>query len=208
MFGSDLSEILIQRSPKRRFKVQGSIDQRNRLVDRSSRLAVSTLGFDCYATTPFDFFSALYFLKARRLFCFLRLCEFFRASCFMLILLVCRDKPAGCAADGNSASRRVRHPRGLESCVAVLSNSDTFSFRLLEGVASTRPRVHACRRFLARHCVTKIKRFACVSNPVQPEWFRIPASQMLCVPCSAATVRLSIVFNASHSHMPGFRRNA
>ena len=97
---------------------------------------------------------------------------------------------------------------GLESCVAILPNSDTFSFRLLEGVASTRPRVHGCRRFLAGHCVTKINRFACVSNPVQPEWFRIPASQMLCVPCSAATVRLSIVFNASHSHMPGFRRNA
>src|SRR5437016_287690 len=89
----------------------GSIVQRNRLVDRSLRLAVSTLVFDCYATTPFDFFSALYFFKARRLFCFLRLCEFFRASCFMLILLVCRDKPAGCVADGSSAARRVRHPR-------------------------------------------------------------------------------------------------
>jgi hypothetical protein len=208
VFESDQSEILIQRLPKRRFKVQGSIDQRNRLVDRSSRLAVSTLGFDCYATTPFDFFSALYFLKARRLFCFLRLCEFFRASCFMLILLVCRDKPAGCAADGNSASRRVRHPRGLESCVAVLSNSDTFSFRLLEGVcvnATASSRLPAVSRPPLRDknktvCLCLRSRTA----RVVPD----SASQMLCVPCSAATVRLSIVFNASHSHMPGFRRNA
>jgi hypothetical protein len=55
-----------------------------------------SLVFDFHATTPFDFLSAMYFLKARRLFCRLRLCEFFRASCFMLILLVRRDKPAGC----------------------------------------------------------------------------------------------------------------
>src|SRR5262249_34832332 len=33
---------------------------------------------------PFDFFSAIYFLIARRLFCLLRRCQFFRASCFML----------------------------------------------------------------------------------------------------------------------------
>jgi hypothetical protein len=69
------------------------------------------LVFDCHATTPFDFFSATYFFKARRLFCLLRLREFFRASCFMLILLVRRDKPGGLFADGSSARRRVRHPR-------------------------------------------------------------------------------------------------
>ena len=40
---------------------------------------------------PFDFFPAMYFLISRRLFCFLRRCQFFRASCFMLILLVRRD---------------------------------------------------------------------------------------------------------------------
>jgi hypothetical protein len=53
-------------------------------------------GFDFYAAVPFDFFSAMYFFMARRFFCLLRLCKFFRASCFMLILLVRRDKPAGC----------------------------------------------------------------------------------------------------------------
>jgi hypothetical protein len=47
-----------------------------------------SLIFDYHPATPFDFFSALYFFKARRRFCLLRLCEFFRASCFMLILLV------------------------------------------------------------------------------------------------------------------------
>jgi hypothetical protein len=39
----------------------------------------------------------MYFFKARRRFCLRRLYEFFRASCFMLILLVRRDKPAGYA---------------------------------------------------------------------------------------------------------------
>ncbi len=58
--------------------------------DRLSRI------FDFHATTAFDFFSAMYFFIARRLFCLLRLYEFFRASCFMLIPLVRRDKPAGC----------------------------------------------------------------------------------------------------------------
>jgi hypothetical protein len=48
-----------------------------------------------YATTPFDFFSAMYFLIARRLLFLLRFRQFFRASCFMPILLVRRDKPAG-----------------------------------------------------------------------------------------------------------------
>jgi hypothetical protein len=70
----------------------------------SSSMAWSTdvpsLVLDFYATTPFDFFSATYFLIARRLFCLLRLCEFFRASCFMLILLVRRD------CDGSSATKR------------------------------------------------------------------------------------------------------
>jgi hypothetical protein len=60
-----------------------------------------SLIFDFHATTRFDFFSAMYFLIARRFFCLLRLCLFFRASCFfMLILLVRRDKPAGCLRMG------------------------------------------------------------------------------------------------------------
>jgi hypothetical protein len=50
-------------------------------------LSNHSLIFDFHAAAVFDFFSALYFFKARRLFCLLRLCEFFRASCFMLILL-------------------------------------------------------------------------------------------------------------------------
>jgi len=63
-----------------------------------------------YATTPFAFFSAMYFFIARRLFCFSRLCKFLRASCFMLILLVHRDKPAGYLRRGSSARLRVSHP--------------------------------------------------------------------------------------------------
>jgi hypothetical protein len=64
-----------------------------------------SLVFDCHAITPFDFFSAVYFFKARRRFCLLRLYEFFRASCFMLILLVRQIKPAGCFADGSPAQQ-------------------------------------------------------------------------------------------------------
>jgi len=56
----------------------------------------SLAGLDCPATTPFDFVFPMYFLKARRFFCLLRLCKFFRASCFMLVFLARRDKPAGC----------------------------------------------------------------------------------------------------------------
>jgi hypothetical protein len=66
---------------------------------------------------PFDFFSAMYFFKARRLFCRLRLCEFFRASCFMLILLVRRDKPASVRRGVPHGERLATHA-GLESCVA------------------------------------------------------------------------------------------
>ena len=53
--------------------------------------AMSSLVFDFHATAAFDFLSAMYFFKARRFFCLLRLWEFFRASCFMLILLVRRN---------------------------------------------------------------------------------------------------------------------
>ena len=47
-----------------------------------------------FTLPPFDFFSAMYFLIARRLLFLLRFRQFFRASCFMLILLERRDKPA------------------------------------------------------------------------------------------------------------------
>jgi hypothetical protein len=58
------------------------------------------MSINCHPATAFDFFSAMYFFIARRLFFLLRLYEFFRASCFMLILLVRRDKPAGCLRMG------------------------------------------------------------------------------------------------------------
>ena len=45
------------------------------------------LSINYHPAASFDFFSALYFFIARRFFCLLRLCEFFRASCFMRILL-------------------------------------------------------------------------------------------------------------------------
>jgi len=69
-----------------------------------------SLGFDFHATNPFDFFSARYFFITRRFFCLLRLYEFFRASCFMLLLLVRRDRPAGCLRMGVTRLW-VRHPR-------------------------------------------------------------------------------------------------
>ena len=50
----------------------------------------------------FDFFSAAYFFIARRFFCLARLCKFFRASCFMIVLLVRRDN-GGLCADQNPA---------------------------------------------------------------------------------------------------------
>jgi hypothetical protein len=105
-----------------------------------------------------------------------------------------RDKPAVVLRMGVPHREGLDTHAGLESCVTILPNSDTFSFRLLEGVcvnATASSRLPAVSR---RHRVTKIKRFACVSNQYRtwqgsPEWFWIAASQMLCVPCSAATVR-------------------
>jgi len=61
----------------------------------------------------------MYVLIARRLFCLLRLCQFFRASCFMLILLVRRDKPAGYLRMGVPHGEGLATHAGLESCVAV-----------------------------------------------------------------------------------------
>jgi hypothetical protein len=67
-----------------------------------------SLAFDFHATTPFDFFSAMYFFKARRLFCLLRLCEFFRASCFMVILLVRSQSALELAAQEGGGKQRKR----------------------------------------------------------------------------------------------------
>jgi hypothetical protein len=70
-----------------------------------------SLVFDFHAAIPFDFFSARYFFKARRLFCLLRRCKF---------------------TDGSSVRRTLASRGRLEWCVAVramtsdLTNSDTF----------------------------------------------------------------------------------
>jgi hypothetical protein len=61
---------------------------------------ISTQSRDFHATTPFDFFFATYFFIASRFFFLLRLHKSFRAFCFMLILLVRRDKPAVCLRMG------------------------------------------------------------------------------------------------------------
>src|SRR5499427_2798962 len=61
---------------------------------------------DFHVTATVDFFAAMYFLIASRLFCLLRLCQFFRASCFTLALLV-----RGLFADGSSVRRTFSHPR-------------------------------------------------------------------------------------------------
>ena len=81
------------------------------------RRSVQSWDFD--AATPFDFFSAMYFLIARRLLFFLRLCESFRASCFMLFLLARRDKPAGCLQTGVPHREELATRAVLESRVAV-----------------------------------------------------------------------------------------
>src|SRR5262245_50236702 len=62
--------------------------------------------FDFHVAATVDFFAAMYFLIARRLFCLLRLCQFFRASCFTLVLLV-----RGLFADRSSVRRTFSHPR-------------------------------------------------------------------------------------------------
>jgi len=91
---------------------------------------------------PFDFFLAMYFLIARRLFCLLRRCQFFRASCFMLILLVRRDKPGGLFADGSSARLRVSHPPDLSHA--------WFSFnQTLQRLRSSKGRHFHCAQNLA-----------------------------------------------------------
>jgi hypothetical protein len=67
---------------------------------------------DFHVTATVNFFAAMYFLIARRLFCLLRLCQFFRASCFTLVLLV-----RGLFADWSSGRQTFSHPRpSFRSC--------------------------------------------------------------------------------------------
>ena len=61
----------------------------------------------------------MYFFIARRLLFLLRFCQFFRASYFLLILLVRRDEPAGCLRMGVPHGQGLATHGGLESCVAV-----------------------------------------------------------------------------------------
>ena len=98
--------------------------------DEKSALMSSVQSWDFHATTPFNFFSAMYFLIARRLLFLLRFCQSFRASCFMLILLARRDKPAGCLRTGV--------PPGLESCVAVRKFSHQALIKERPGMVTSR----------------------------------------------------------------------
>jgi hypothetical protein len=63
--------------------------------------------FSILGNVAFDFFSAMYFLKARRLFCLLRLREFFRASSFMVNLLVCWNETGGLLTDESFRTAKV-----------------------------------------------------------------------------------------------------
>jgi hypothetical protein len=63
----------------------------------------------------------MYFLIARRLFFLLRLCQFFRASCFILILLVRRDKPACCLRMGVPHGEELATHAGLEAWLSASS---------------------------------------------------------------------------------------
>src|SRR5262244_841500 len=83
----------------------------NKAMNRSKQPTdMPFLIFDFHVTATVDFFAAMYFLIARRLFCLLRLCQFFRASCFTLVLLV-----RGLSADGSSVRRRLATP-SFQSC--------------------------------------------------------------------------------------------
>ena len=65
----------------------------------------------------------MYFLIARRLLFLLRFCQFFRASCFMPILLARRDKPAGYLRMGVPHGGELAIHTSLESPPAVLKFS-------------------------------------------------------------------------------------
>ena len=114
-----------------------------------------SLAFDFHATTPFDFFSAMYFLIARRFFCLLRLCRSFRASCFKLILLVRRDKVAGCLRMGVPHGEGLATHVGRESFVAVCKFSHVALIKERAGMVTSRIILRpGCRRHKARRKAT------------------------------------------------------
>jgi hypothetical protein len=95
------------------------------------------------------------FLIARRRFCFLRLCRFFRAFSFMPILLMRREKPAGCLGMGVPLSYGLVTHAGLESCVAVRKFSHEALKKERAGMVTSlvklRPGTDAIRRAGRQH---------------------------------------------------------
>jgi hypothetical protein len=101
---------------------------------------------------------------------------------------------------------------GLESCVTILPNSDTFSFRLLEGVcvnatassglpAVSRPPPRDKNKTVCL-CLKSVQNMARIARVVLDCRITNVVRTLL-----GRYGKILIVFNASHSHMPGFRRN-
>jgi hypothetical protein len=89
----------------------------------------------------------MYFLIARRLLFLLRFCQFFRASCFMLILLEHRNKPAGCLRMGVAHGEELATHAGLESCVAVRKFSHEALIKERAGMVTSRVKLINPARF-------------------------------------------------------------
>jgi hypothetical protein len=105
----------------------------------------------------------MYFLIARRLFCLLRLCQFFRASCFTLVLLV-----RGLFADWSSGRQTFSHPRpSFRSCYFLPQNARN-SDRLFDLSCGFRANQlsnsenHSCMKFLAEN-FNSLKHITCFS---------------------------------------------
>jgi len=89
----------------------------------------------------------MYFFIARRLLFLLRFCQFFRASCFMLILLERRDKPAGCLRMGVPHGEELATHAGPESCVAVRKFSHEAFIKERAGMVTSRVKLINPARF-------------------------------------------------------------
>jgi hypothetical protein len=123
-----------------------------------------------------------------------------------------RDKPAVVLRMGVPHREGLDTHAGLESCVTILPNSDTFSFRLLEGVcvnATASSRLPAVSRPPPRDknktvclCLKSVQNMARIARVVLDCRITNVVRTLL-----GRYGKISIVFNASHSHMPGFRRN-
>jgi hypothetical protein len=129
-------------------------------------------------------------------------------SCVLLhcYLLVRRSKPAGVCGSEFRYGEGLATDAGLELCVAMLSNSDTFCSRLLEGFWVKATANHACRRFLERlsddnKTVCLCLKFSTEHGKDRPSGPGCPHHKRLCVPCSAATVGLLIDFQCITGEM-------